>query len=527
MLILPYQTKFTASSLPLATLALILVNLLVYLVFQGNDEARYQRAVEFYAASSLPKVELPRYRQWLSSQPAPQARERLQRLQQLDSAPAPLQTRMTVLLMQSDPAFRRELNSGRIVRNDELVYQQWHEERRRFDALLGEVFSERFKLAPEVGPWWQLLTYQFLHGSVEHLFGNMAILLLAGAFAEAALGRARFLLGYLASGAAAGGAHLLVSSQGLIGASGAVAGTVAMVAVLYGMRKVPVFYWIFVYFDTARMPAIAVLPIWIVKEAVLWSMSTGSSAVAYWAHLGGLVAGVPLAWLLRSRDPHKVDRIVAAEFADEHAADKRSSLLRQAQEAAARLDTRRAARLYRELVETHPGNVEYLVSYFNVALIGHDADLLSDASLRLLWLRTKSVPDELRKAFLTMGQPQVLQVLPIDEQLRLARRLVRTREDSAALRVLDSILEDAHLRALFARQTADCLLGLYTTYSRYGLKGPAEQVRLRLARYFPEPDRIGGVPPTVIPPHTIRGSTTRGRGSTLRGPDTQIIDLSR
>jgi len=56
--------------------------------------------------------------------------------------------------------------------------------------------------------------------------------------------------------------------------------------------------------------------------------------------------------------------------------------------------------------------------------------------------------------------------LPVDEQLRLARRLVRSREHNAALDVLDRLLIDDNLRTLYARQIADCLLGLFTTYAR-------------------------------------------------------------
>jgi hypothetical protein len=62
-----------------------------------------------------------------------------------------------------------------------------------------------------------------------------------------------------------------------------------------------------------------------------------------------------------------------------------------------------------------------------------------------------------------LSQPHVLSVLPVDEQLRLARRLVATREDAAALRVLDGLLGNDTMRNLYGRQLADCLLGLFTT----------------------------------------------------------------
>ena len=71
-----------------------------------------------------------------------------------------------------------------------------------------------------------------------------------------------------------------------------------MVAVLYGTRQVPVFYWLFVYFNTARIPALLLLPIWLAIEAVQWAVSP-ESRVAYGAHIGGFLAGAVLAWLLR------------------------------------------------------------------------------------------------------------------------------------------------------------------------------------------------------------------------------------
>jgi hypothetical protein len=109
-----------------------------------------------------------------------------------------------------------------------------------------------------------------------------------------------------------------------------------------------------------------------------------------------------------------------------------------------------------------------------------------------------------------MSQPHVLAVLPVEEQLRLARRLVATREDAAALRVLDGLLGTETTRNLYGRQLADCLLGLFTTYSRHGLRQQADQVRQRLAQHFPSPATLGGLAPNREPPMTVRGATTRG-----------------
>ncbi len=519
MLILPYQTKFTARSLPLATLLLIAINIFCFYL-QSGDQKRYESLAQTYLESDLATIELPRYLTWLTARPDPAARSLRRAIEQAPEAVRPL---VTVRALQNDAAFLRELRTGNVIRGDEGSYDRWRDLRTRFDAAWGQIFTERFELTPGTQQPWRLVTYQFLHGGLGHLVGNMLVLLVAGAFAEAGFGHARFLIAYLVSGALAGGAHLMLSTSGLVGASGAIAATVAMVAVLYGTRRVPVFYWVFVYFDTAKMPALMLLPIWLASEYLQWRFSAGETNVAYWVHIGGLIAGALIALLLKPRDPKRIERVLAAEFGDEQRARRHSSLLRQAQEAAARLDTRRAARLYRELVEQNPENLEYLIAYFNIAMVNPDQDMFADAALRVLWARSTTAAEELRRVYLQMSQTRILQILPVDEQLRLARRLVRSREHSAALDVLDRLLIDENLRTLFSRQIADCLLGLFTTYARYGLKRQADSVRTRLARYFPTPGTLGGLAPKTTPPRTIRGSTAQG----VHGPDTIYIDLGR
>ena len=65
MLLIPYQTRFTLKSLPLVTLALILVNAVVYFVFQSGDRQAYARAADYYFSSQLAQIELPRYATYL------------------------------------------------------------------------------------------------------------------------------------------------------------------------------------------------------------------------------------------------------------------------------------------------------------------------------------------------------------------------------------------------------------------------------------------------------------------------------
>jgi membrane associated rhomboid family serine protease len=517
MLIIPYQTRFTARSLPVATFLIAAACVLVYFVLQARDNAIYQQAFQQYIESDLPRIERPRYEAWLVDRSDRAAHERLARLRSITGKAG---VAGALQLMQSDAEFMRDLRARRVITPTDTQFTAWAQQRREFDATLSRAFVERFSLKPEWNEPWRLVTHQVLHADFGHLLGNMIVLLLAGPFAEAGLGRLRFLFGYLVGGVAAGAIHLLIAPGALIGASGAISAAMAMVAVIYGTRRVPVFYWVFVYFDTARIPALALLPVWIANELYQWASEPGSR-VAYTAHLGGFVAGALIAWLLKPKDAKRIDNVLDAAFGDEKRQEEQSELLRQAQEAAARLDTKRAARLYRELCELHPNRVDYMAACFNMALLGSDPEELKDAALRVLWSRSRHQPEEFRKAFMSMTQPKVLQVMPVDEQLRLTRRLVRFREDAAALRVLDSLLSDDKMRTLYARQIADCLLGLFTTYTRHGLKQPADNVKTRLSRYFPSPGNIGGLAPSRAMPVSIRASQT-----TLP-PDTLHIDLSR
>jgi membrane associated rhomboid family serine protease len=503
MLLLPYRDASIARSVPVVTVLIAVACIVVLFGFQDKDAAREQTAVEFYNDSGLGRIELPRYQSYLAERTDPGVAERLHVLQS-----APPKSDIGRQLLESDTRFQTDLHAHRVVREDDPAFATWSADRQRYDELAHATVQARFSLSrAQLGQPWRLVTYAFLHGGLAHLLGNLLVLALVGPFVEAALGRTRFALAYLGGAAAAGALHVLVSDAPVIGASGAIAAVVGMLAVLYGTRKVPVFYWLIV-FGTARIPALALLPVWLINEGYQWSVQAkgplAGAAVAYGAHVGGLIAGALLGWLLRpATPPASSSRSAGSPGTINRRTEPGSTLAAQAQDAAARLDIRRATRLYRQLAELEPERTEYLGAYLNVTLLGADDEALQDAALRLLWAKFKTPTDDLRKTFLQLTQPKVLKSLPIDEHLRLARRLVRFREDAAALRVIDAVLRDDHLRHLYGRQLADCLLGLFTAYKRNGLNKQAEQINTRLSTYFPSADQIGGVAPANRPPSTI------------------------
>jgi membrane associated rhomboid family serine protease len=152
------------------------------------------------------------------------------------------------------------------------------------------------------------LTYAFLHADILHLLGNMAFLWVFGDNVEDALGHIRYLLFYIACAAAAAFTHALinpVSPYPLIGASGAVAGIVGAYLVLHPRAKL----WILAFGRIPlRLSARWVLGGWALFQVFNIIIAVPEEAIAWWAHLGGMVAGALLIIVLRRRGVALFDR---------------------------------------------------------------------------------------------------------------------------------------------------------------------------------------------------------------------------
>ncbi|WP_084704417.1 rhomboid family intramembrane serine protease [Phaeacidiphilus oryzae] len=148
-------------------------------------------------------------------------------------------------------------------------------------------------------PALSVLTAMFVHGGWLHLAGNMLFLFVFGAMAEERMGRAPFLLFYLAVGYLATYGYALVemgtpnASQTLVGASGAIAGVLGAYLRLYPKARITSLIPLF-FFIPLRFPAWLVLGLWFVLQ---WVSSGSGSGVAYPAHLIGFTVGFLWAWL--------------------------------------------------------------------------------------------------------------------------------------------------------------------------------------------------------------------------------------
>lgn len=154
-------------------------------------------------------------------------------------------------------------------------------------------------------------TSMFLHGSWGHLLGNALFLWVFGNNVEDSMGRVRFLVFYVACGLAAAAAQVLVgpaSPVPMVGASGAISGVLGGYLILYPKVRVKVlFIWV-IFIQIIRIPAFLVLLWWIGYQVVLGLPQITSrsgepaSGVAFWAHIGGFVAGMLLIKLFARRD---------------------------------------------------------------------------------------------------------------------------------------------------------------------------------------------------------------------------------
>ena len=145
-----------------------------------------------------------------------------------------------------------------------------------------------------------LATSMFLHGDLLHLLGNMVFLLVFGRRVENQLEGINFLTFYLTTGISACLAHMFMqpnSSSPLIGASGAISGVLGAFFICNPRARITVVLEpILIYFLhrlIIRVPAWIFLPIWVFLQ-ISMGLKQHASNVAFWAHVGGFVAGTTM-----------------------------------------------------------------------------------------------------------------------------------------------------------------------------------------------------------------------------------------
>lgn len=161
----------------------------------------------------------------------------------------------------------------------------------------------------DLGDILDVFTSMFMHAGLAHIAGNMLYLWIFGDNVEDRLGSARYIAFYLVGGVVASLAHLLTnpgSQIPTVGASGAIAAVLGAYLVLYPQSRIVTFIPLGFFMRLTVVPAIIVLGFWFILQLFSGFLSMGGSdvgGVAFWAHIGGFLAGIVMAKVLTNRHP--------------------------------------------------------------------------------------------------------------------------------------------------------------------------------------------------------------------------------
>ncbi|HLV77693.1 MAG TPA: rhomboid family intramembrane serine protease [Marinobacter sp.] len=302
MLIIPAENAVNWKRPPWVTLGLMLACMLVFLFYQGADDQKFEGALEQYLDAGLLTLEGPAYEDYLQRRIRFDGdQQSVLDLQQFQALGDEGEQEWQAATLLFDRDFYHYLQDNRELIWSVAERQQWSEHRDAIEAQwISQMSAFELGLVPSDLSLYTLISYQFLHGGWGHIIGNLLFLFLLGFTVERALGPGKYLIAYLVCGAVSGlvfTAFSLGSQIPLVGASGSISGLMGMYVAIYGLQRIRFFYFIGVYFNYFRAPAIAMLPVWLGKEIYDYWFA-GATGIAYMAHAGGLVAGAGLVWLL-------------------------------------------------------------------------------------------------------------------------------------------------------------------------------------------------------------------------------------
>lgn len=475
MLIIPLSGKIGRKNPPIITISLILINCLIYFAFQWNDNNNYFRAINYYFESGLAEIEIAHYKSYRKGDSGqktdPEADRKMGREEMM----------RYFMEMREDTRFQHALINGEIIGPDDPDYPEWKELRNNYTEQLSEVVSYEYGLKPAEASPLTYFTYMFLHGGLGHLIGNMIFLWLLGCMLEPGFGKALLLVFYIATGLISVALFQLIYSQShvpLVGASGAIAGLMGGMAVIYWTKKIRIFYSLGFYFNYKRMRAIILLPIWMGNEFYQLFFG-GMSNVAYVAHIGGLAGGALFAFVLlkvpkflRDRDAFKEEEV-----------DESAMMMDKALKCVSELRLGEGRDLLEQVLEKNPGNQTALGHLFNIDKMAPEDARFHETAGRLLTLllRNRNTHDEACNIYMEYLSLARRIMLPPDLCIRL----------SIALSALGHVDESGKIIMAFLKKKPNlpglptALLRLSNAYSDKGLAKNAEKCRKIIRTKYP------------------------------------------
>jgi membrane associated rhomboid family serine protease len=357
MLIIPLTDKISWRNPPIITIIIILLNCLVYFIFQFSDNSRYYEAEKFYFTSGLAEIEIVKYAEHTN---APGGEASLyDKKGELNEEEALRQYQK----MNQDYEFLTKLRNDEIITPEDPEYLDWKELRDDYDHQRSKITSLSYGFIPAVHKPVTFITHMFMHGSFGHLFGNMVFLWLVGCMLEMGGGRKFYSISYILAGLGAVIAFYLVYPKSpipLVGASGAIAGLMGAFTVLYCRKRVKIFFSLGFFFSYLEIRAIFLLPIWVGLEFYQLFFG-GMSNVAYMAHIGGLISGSLIGFFNL-----KVLKSFNAEVIEPEPEDEISPIIETALQHIRQLDMETGGKYLEQALEKDPEHIGAMTHLFNV-----------------------------------------------------------------------------------------------------------------------------------------------------------------
>lgn len=371
MFIIPVGDRVNWKRPPVVTLFLILVNCFVFFFIQGGDEKHDQISMKYYFSSDLPDWELPRYASYLENSGDPEESRQFNEL--LDKKDT-----ITLLFMEHDDKFMRELHAGNIITAQDPMYESWTAQRAEYESKRS--FTDRYVYRVDERNMFKAFISAFMHGGFGHLFGNMLVLFLVGFLVESVIGKTLFSLAYFVAIFAAVFMYTATADGGAcLGASGAIAGVMGLYTIIFGFRKIDFFYSLGFYFDYIKAPAIALLPLWLGNELFQYFTDEGAH-IAYMAHFGGLLSGALMGVLYRWQRP----TLIESHHREAESKEMDGKAFQRGMDFLGEMEFGKALGVFKELQEHHPDDTNLTRLIFRAAKANPASEDFHLAALKLL-----------------------------------------------------------------------------------------------------------------------------------------------
>src|SRR5690554_188594 len=357
MLIIPAENAINWKRPPWVTMGLMMACVMVFLFYQGADDRKLDAAIEQYLDGNLLALEAPAYEDYLQREIRFEGdRQSVLELQEFQALREQDEQGWQAVTLLFDRDYYQYLQDNRDLIWSVAERNQWSEQRGAIEEQwISRMSAFQLGLVPSDLSLYTLITYQFLHGGWGHIIGNLLFL---------------FLLGFS-----------MGSQIPLVGASGSISGLMGMYVAIYGLQKIRFFYFLGVYFNYFRAPAIAMLPVWLGKEIYDYWFA-GATGIAYMAHAGGLLAGAALVWLLG-----KSWLQVKEEFFEPEPEQQDEQFTRgyaQAMASVGRMEFDLARRQFEALRENYPDRTVLLEHLYQLAKLRPDLPEYRDLARTLM-----------------------------------------------------------------------------------------------------------------------------------------------